>query len=219
MDYTTLVATIKSYTEDTFPETPSTGGLTSTQQIDTFIKQAERRAYNSAQALVTRKQTTGTCVSGTSTIATPADWMTPFSVSVVSTGTTRIFLIPKEASFIYEAFPDPTYTNIPGFYAMQDHDTILLGPTPASNYTVHFDYYYYPESIVTASTTWLGNNFEDVLLYGALLEAAAFMKSEEDTVALYQKRYDEALAMLKQYAEGKHRQDSYRTAPTRYPVK
>jgi hypothetical protein len=87
-----------------------------------------------------------------------------------------------------------------------------LSLTPDSGYTMELHYYYYPESITTVSsgTTWVGDNFSSVLLYGSILEAYTFMKGEPDVIALCQKRYDEALVMLKELAEYKNRNDTYR---------
>jgi hypothetical protein len=218
MDYSTLVNAIKAYTENTFPLTPSSGGLDDTQQLSTFVQQAEERIYNAVQTLVTRKQDDILCVASTATVATPSDWMSPYALAVVVAGD-RSYLLNKESTFIRESFSSPATTGVPQFYAMQDDDLILLGPTPDSGYTIEADYYYYPLSIVAADTTWLGDNFSSVLLYGSLLEAFTFMQAEVDVLEQVQKRYDEALALLKQYAEGKTRQDNYRTPPVRYPVR
>lgn len=129
------------------------------------------------------------------------------------------YLLNKDVSYIRSAFPDPTDTGIPTHYAMFDQDSYILGPTPDDDYDVELHYFYYPESIVTAGTSWLGDNFDSVLLYGSLLEAYTFMKGEPDVMQEYQQRYDEALEMLKSLGEGKNRQDSYRTLQVRYPVR
>jgi hypothetical protein len=127
-------------------------------------------------------------------------------------------LLDKDVNFIREAFPNPSATGKPTHYAYFDKDSFILGPTPDDDYDVELHYFYYPASIVDANTTWLGDNFDSVLLYGSLLEAATYMKSEPDVITVYKQRYDEALGMLKQLGDGKNRQDMYRTPQVRYPV-
>jgi hypothetical protein len=129
------------------------------------------------------------------------------------------YLLNKDVNYIREAFPYPATTGKPTHYAMFDQNSYILGPTPDSNYSMELHYFYYPQSIVTANTSWLGDNFSSVLLYGALLEAYTFMKGEPDVLAEYQKRYDEAMAQLKELAEGKNREDNFRTQQVRYPVR
>lgn len=220
MNYSELVDTVKAYTENDFPSTAGSGDLTSTEQIDTFIKQAEQRIYNAVQLLDLRKAATLTTTSGTATVASPSDWLANFSLAVITPVTGEYtFLLNKDVNYIREAFPLPSSTGAPTHYALQDNDTFLLGPTPDAAYSLALTYFYYPESIVTASTTWLGDNFDSALLYGTLLEAYTFMKGEADVIAEYQKRYEEAMNLLKQLSEGKNRQDSYRTLQTRYPVR
>jgi hypothetical protein len=220
MDYSTLVNTIKAYSENTFPETTGSDTLTTAQQLSTFVNQAERRIYNSVQLPFNRKSATGSTTTSNRYLSVPSDWLSSYSMAVIDPSTgAYTYLLYKDPEFIREAFPIPTATGTPTHYALYDVDSFVLGPTPDASYTVEHQYFYYPESIVTASTTWLGDNFDQVLLYGSLLEAAAFMKSEEDTVKMYQERYNEALATLKQFAEGKLRQDTYRTPQVRYPVR
>jgi len=219
MNYATLVSTIKAYTENDFPDTAGSGGLTSTEQVDTFIQEAEQRIFNSIQMLDLRKNVTGNVTSGNKYLSVPSDWLANFSLAVIDTDGTYSYLLNKDVNFIRESFPDPTDTGIPTHYSFFDENSYILGPTPDANYSVELHYFYYPQSIVTASTTWLGDNFDSVLLYGSLLEAYTFMKGEADVIAGYQKRYDEALALLKELSEGKNRQDMYRTPQIRYPVR
>lgn len=220
MNYATLVSTIKAYTENDFPDTEGSGGLTSTQQIDTFIEQAETRIYNNVQLLDLRKNVTGNATLGNMYLSVPSDWLANFSLAVIDPVTGGYeYLLNKDVNYIREAFPYPATTGKPTHYAMFDQNSYILGPTPDANYNMELHYFYYPPSIVTAGTSWLGDNFDTVLLYGALLEAATYMKSEADVVAQYQNRYNEALAQLKALAEGKNRQDMYRTQQVRYPVR
>lgn len=220
MNYTELVATIKAYVENDFPDTEGTGDLTSQQQVDTFIVQAEQRIYNTAQLLDFRKNVTGTATANNPYLCTPSDWLANFSLAVIDPVTgSYSYMLNKDVNYIREAFPSPTATGTPTHYAMFDKDSYILGPTPDYNYDIELHYFYYPESITTATTTWLGDNFDAVLLYGALLEAYTFMKGEPDVLAQYQKRYDEAMVTLKMLSEGKNRQDMYRTVQVRYPVR
>jgi hypothetical protein len=225
MNYAELFETIKGYVENDFPNTSWTGSdgsstvtLTSTEQINTFIQEAEQRIFNTVQLLDLRKNVTGNMTSGNKYLSVPSDWLANFSLAVIDATGRYEYLLNKDVSYIRQAFPNPSTTGIPTHYAYFDENSYILGPTPDSNYAVELHYFYYPPSIVTAGTSWLGDNFDSVLLYGSLLEAYTFMKGEADIIAGYQKRYDEAMAMLKQLGEGKNRQDMYRSGQARYPV-
>lgn len=219
MNYTALVSAIKAYTENDFPSTAGSGGLTSTEQINIFIKEAEQRVFNSIQLLDLRKNVTGNLTQGNKYLSVPSDWLANFSLAVIDEAGSYSYLLNKDVNFIRESFPAPTDTGLPGYYAFFDQNSYILGPTPDAAYQMELHYFYYPASIVTAGTSWLGDNFDSVLLYGSLLEAYTFMKGEADVIAGYQKRYDEALALLKELGEGKNRQDMYRTPQVRYPVR
>lgn len=208
MNYTQLVAEIQSYTENQFQ----------TDDINTFIKEAEQRIYNSVQFPAIRKNMTGTTTTGNKYLTCPSDWLATFSLAVVDGTGNYSYLLDKDVNFIRASYPAPTTTGLPEYYALFDQNTFILGPTPDNNYTVELHYYYYPESIVTAGTTWLGNNFDSALLYGSLLEAYTYMKGEADVLAQYQKRYDEAMFLLKQLGDGKDRRDAYRNGQVRVPV-
>lgn len=208
MNYTQLVAEIKSYVENDF----------TTDDINTFIKQAEQRIYNAVQLPAIRKNSTGTLTLGNKYLSTPTDWLATFSLAVIDGLGEFHYLLNKDVNFIRAAYPQPTDQGLPEHYAIFDQNTFILGPTPDAAYSVELHYYYYPESIVTASTTWLGDNFDSVLLYGSLLEAYTFMKGEQDVMAQYQKRYDDAMGLLKMLGDGKDRQDAYRSGQVRYPV-
>jgi hypothetical protein len=208
MNYAQLVVAINSYVEDSF----------STTTVDTFIKQAEQRIYNSVQLPNLRKNMTGTVASGNKYLTCPSDWLATFSLAIVTAAGDYEFLLNKDVNFIREAYPNPSTTGTPAHYAQFDDTTFLLGPTPDASYTTELHYFYLPESIVTASTTWLGDNFDSTLLYGALLEAYTFMKGEPEVVAMYQKRYDEALMLLKQLGDGKDRRDAYRSGQLRVGI-
>jgi hypothetical protein len=228
MNYTDLSKLIQAYTENEFPQTVSS--VTSTEQIDAFIQQAEQRVYNSVQFPSLRKNVTGATSASNKYLSSPSDFLAVYSLAIEDSGSYE-YLLNKDVNFIRAAYPSPTDTGVPKYYALFGPTTtnavppvitnelsFILGPTPDDAYTVELHYYYYPESIVTASTTWLGDNFDSVLLYGALMEAATFMKSDPDTIANYQKRYDEALMMAKRLGDGMERTDAYRSGQVRYPV-
>jgi hypothetical protein len=219
MNYTQLTAAIKGYAENSFPDT--VGSFSSADQIATFVKMAEQRIYNMVQLPALRKNVTGNMTSGNKYLACPSDWLSTFSMAVINSNNEYNYLLNKDVNFIRAAYPDTdsAFYGEPEYYAQFDQNTFILGPTPNANYSVELHYFYYPTSIVDAGTSWLGDNFDSVLLYGALLEAAAFMKSDADVIAFYKQRYDEAMAELKQLGDGKNRQDAYRSGQVRYPVK
>jgi len=225
MNYAALFETIKGYVENDFPDTAWGGPagptvtLTSKEQIDTFIQQAEQRIFNTVQLLDLRKNVTGSCTTGNKYLSVPTDWLANFSLAVIDASGNYEYLLNKDVNYIRAAFPNPANTGQPTHYAYFDENSYILGPTPNANYSVELHYFYYPPSIVTAGTSWLGDNFDSVLLYGSLLEAYTFMKGEADIIAGYQKRYDEAMDMLKQLGEGKNRADMYRSGQARYPVR
>ena len=211
MTYTELVAAIQSYTENQY----------STTDINIFIQNAEQRIFNTAQLPDLRKNVTGKMLTGSQYMGLPTDWLSSFSMAVIDPVTNAYtYLLNKDVNFIRESFPDtdaPFFAK-PEYYAIFDDTAMLLGPTPDADYNTELHYYYYPETIVTAGTTWLGDNFDSALLYGSLLEAAAFMLSEPDTVANYTARYQEAMALLTGLGEGKNRRDAYRSGQARIPV-
>ena len=211
MNYSQLVAEIQNYTEDTFD----------TDVVNTFIQQAEQRIYNSVQLPALRKNVTGSMTSGNKYLSTPSDWLSTFSLAVINSDNEYLYLLNKDVNFIRQAFPDTDsdFYGEPQYYAVFDQNTFILGPTPDANYSVELHYFYYPESIVTAGTSWVGNNFSSVLLYGSLLEAYTYMKGEADVIQGYQKRYDEAMDLLLQLGDGKNRQDAYRSGQVRIQVR
>lgn len=232
MTYTELIAAIQSYTENQFPDTYLADGSTvsATTQLNTFIKQAEQRIYNSVQFPSLRKNVTGFTTASNKYLNCPSDFLAVYSLAVVDTDGSYDYLLNKDVNFIRQAYPKPTDTAIPKYYALfgptvvsstiTDELSFIFGPTPDASYTVELHYYYYPESITVASDgrTWLGDNFDSVLLYGSLVEAYTFMKGEADMVALYNAKYNEALAMAKRLGDGMERQDAYRSGQYRQPV-
>ncbi len=217
MTYTQLKTLVQNYTENT--------EATFVANIDSFTDMAEKRIYNDVGLPVERKIATNlTTTIGVATMALPTDFLAPYSFSVTNPSTGAVtFLLNKDPEFINEAYPITATTGTPAHYALQLQSlastTALLGPTPDAAYATTLNYYYYPASIVTATNTWLGDNYPMALLYGVLREAAAYMKSEPDTVQGYEASYQEALESLRQMGEGKDRRDAYRSRLTRVPVK
>lgn len=206
--YTTLTAAIQNYTENTESSFVSL--------IPTFIQLAEERVYNSVQINSLRKNQLGTLTINNKYLSLPSDWLATYSLAVIDPVTNaQTYLLQKEVAFIRESFPDPDITGVPGYYAQFDINTLILGPTPSASFQVELHYFYYPASIVTAGTTWLGNNFGDVLLYGALREAYIYMKGEQDIIAMYEQKYAEGIQNLRSLSEGLNRRDVYRVGMPR----
>ncbi len=223
MNYVQLFETIKGYCENDFPNTqftdPSvaTGTFTSKEQIDTFIQQAEQRIFNSVQFPNFRKNQTGTLTANNKYLEAPPDFLASYSLAVITDGNFE-YLLNKDVNYIRAAYPSPTDTGLPRYYAQFDDNTFILGPTPNAAYTVEMHYFFYPESIVTAGNTWLGDNFDTALLYGSLVEAYTYMKGEADIVAAYNKRYEEAMILAKRLGDGMERRDAYRSGQVRMTV-
>jgi len=196
-----------------------------------FIEQAEQLIFNTVQLPSLRKNSTASLTINNKYLSTPADFLSVFSLAVID-GTGRYeYLLNKDVNFIRQAYPNPTVTAIPKYYAIFGPTTtngvplvttnelsLILGPTPDATYSVELHYFYYPESIVTAGTTWLGDNFDSALLNGALIQALRFIKGEGDMIAMYDKLYLQAITLLKQLSDGKLRQDAYRSGQYRTQV-
>jgi hypothetical protein len=216
MTYTELVTFVTDYCENTFP----------TADMDTFIRQAEQRIYNTVQIANLRKNVTGMLSSGNKYLSCPNDFLSVYSLAIYPIGGGEyLYLLDKDVNFIREAYPNPSTTGKPKHYAIFGPQSanvnelaLIVGPTPDAAYGAELHYYYYPESIVTAGTTWLGDNFDSALLYGTMCEAITYMKGETDMVKLYQDRYVQAIALLKNLGDGKQRADAYRDGQVRVQV-
>ena len=224
MNYQELFSQIQSYTENQFPDFYLANGSTInvTTQINTFIQQAEERVYNTVQIPSLRKNVTGTATTGNPYLSCPDNYLSTYSMAVINTDGTYEYLLNKDVNFIRQSYPSPTATGLPRYYALFGSQytnlnelSFILGPTPDDNYTVELHYFYYPESIVTAGTSWLGDNYSPVLLYGALVEAYTYMKGEPDILASYIAKYNEALGQLKRLGDGLERGDAYRDGQTK----
>jgi hypothetical protein len=215
MNYTELVTAVSNYTENTFL----------TNEMNTFIQQAEQRVYNTVQFPSLRKNVTGTLTAANKYLACPTDYVSSYSLAVIDATGSYEYLLNKDVNFIRQAYPQPIDTAIPKYYALFGPNSavptelsFILGPTPDAAYSVELHYFFYPESIVTAGTSWLGDNFDTVLLYGTLVEAYTFMKGEQDMMQLYDGKYKEALALAKRLGDGLERQDAYRSGQVRITV-
>ena len=237
MNYSELFIAVKGYLENDFPSTvftdsagsssSSAATLTSKEQVNIFITQAEQRIYNTVQFPSLRKNVTGTLSTNNKYLSCPTDFLAVYSMAVVNTDGSYAFLLNKDVNFIRESYPIPTDTGVPAYYALfgpvstnEAELTFILGPTPNSTYTMELHYFYYPESITTTAsgTTWIGDNIDSVLLYGSLVEGYTFMKGEADMIGLYEKKYQDAMMLAKRLGDGMERRDAYRSGQARVPV-
>jgi hypothetical protein len=188
-------------------------------QIPEFVQSAEERIYNSVQIPAIRRNQIGTLALNNQYLTLPDDWLATFSLAIVNPTTGAYsYLLDKDVNFIRESFPSPTATGTPQYSAIFDANTLILGPTPDAAYPVELHYYYYPESVVTAIESWVSVNFETVLLYGCIREAYTYLKGDADLAETYEKKYIEAITLLKTLGDGKDRRDAYRSGQTRIPV-
>ena len=208
MNYTELKTNIEDICENTFTD----------EQLAMFTQQAEQKIYNTVQIPALRRNVTGTLSGDNKYLSTPSDFLWSYSLAVIDASGVYHFLLNKDVNFMREAYPNPTVTGLPKHYAYFDDDTFIVGPTPDSSYGSELHYGYYPQSIVTAGTTWLGDEFDSALLNGALIEAIRFMKGEPDIVAMYEKLYLQSVTLLKGLGDGKLREDAYRSGQFRVPV-
>ena len=221
MNYSSLCTNIQDIVENTF----------TADQLAMFTQQAEQKIFNTVQFAALRKNSTATLTSGNKYLSAPGDFLSVYSLSVVNGDGDYEYLLNKDVNFIRQAYPSASDTGLPKYYAIFGPTTtnaippvitnelsFIVGPTPDANYVVELHYFYYPESIVTAGTSWLGDNFDSALLNGALLEAIRFIKGDQDMVALYEKLYLQSIALLKMLGDGKERQDAYRSGQYRMPV-
>jgi hypothetical protein len=218
MTYDELVIATQNYCENVFQKV----------DMDTFIRQAENRIFNVAQPANQRKNVTGSLTAGNKYLQCPVDFLSVFSLAIYpAAGGAYEYLLDKDVNFIRQAYPNPATTGKPKHYAIfgprsdnEDELTFIIGPTPDAAYNAELHYYAYPESIVDAADgrTWLGDNFDSVLLYGTMNEALTYMKGEPDMIKLYQDRYVQAIALYKNLADGKQRGDAYRNGQVRTAV-
>ena len=201
--FTTLKTAIQDYTEN--------AEATFVTQLPRFILNSEERIFKECQLEVFRQNSTGTTTEDIKFLSKPSDFLAPFSLSVVN-GSSNEFLLYKQVSFLQDYTPNPTTDGIPKYYASWDDSSFLLAPTPDAALTMELHYFYRPTSISATAdgTSYLGDNAELALLYGALVEAYTFMKGEPDLLQLYDKRFVESVQWLKNLGEGEQTRDQYR---------
>tara|TARA_R100000951_G_scaffold34386_1_gene29254 strand:- start:689 stop:1315 length:627 start_codon:yes stop_codon:yes gene_type:complete len=207
MNYTELKANIQDICETTFTD----------DELKLFTQQAEQKIYNAVQFPALRRNQTASLTSGNKYITLPSDFLWSYSLAIISSSD-YIYLLNKDVNFIREAYPNPATTGVPKHYAYFTDTSLIIGPTPNAAFDVEFHYGYYPTTIVTAGTSWLGDDFDSALLNGALVEAIRFMKGEADMISLYQKMYLEALTLLGSLGDNKLREDAYRSGQYRMSV-
>jgi hypothetical protein len=205
VNYTELKANIQDICEQTFTDA----------QLAMFTEQAEQGIYNTVQIPALRRNQTGFLSNADPYLIYPVDFLYTFSLAVIDAAGNYTYLLNKDVNFIREAYPGPTSTGAPVHYGVFDDTAFIIGPTPDAAYEVELHYGYYPQTIVTAGTTWLGDEFDSALLNGALVQAIRFIKGDPDMVALYQKMYVDAMALLKNLGDGKMREDMYRSGQLR----
>jgi len=220
MNYAELVIAIQDYTQN--------NEQTFVDSIPTFVKQAEKRIYNSTQLPALRRNVTGVTSSGNKYLSCPTDFLSAFSLAVVSNTGSYEYLLNKDVNFLRSAYSNPADTGLPQYYSLfgptvvtgtpTNELSFMLAPTPDDAYSVELHYYYYPESIVDAGTSWLGDNYDPVLLYGSLVEAYVFMKGEQDIMAFYQQKYSESVNQLIRLGTGLERGDAYRDGQAKMKV-
>lgn len=208
MNYSELTANIQDICEQTF----------TADQLAMFTQQAEQKIYTTVDLPAFRKNQTGSLTSGNKYLTMPTGMLYVYSLAVIDADGDYYYLLNKDVNFIREAYPSPSDTGQPKHYAVFDQNTFIIGPTPNSNYNSEIHFSYYPESIVTAGTTWLGEEFDSALLNGALVEAIRFQKGEADMVALYEKLYVQSLTLLVNVGDGKLRGDAYRDGQVKRKV-
>jgi len=223
MNYTQLTAAICDYTQSFESDFVA--------NIPVFVQQAEQRIYNTVQFPSLRKNVTGSTSSSNKYLSCPGDFLATYSMAVIDASGNYEYLLNKDVNFIRQAYPNPTTdVGIPKYYALfgptttsgpspvlTDELSFILGPTPDAVYSVELHYFFYPESITVAADgqTWLGDNFDTVLLYGSLVEAYTYLKGETDLMALYDGKYKEALSLAKRLGDGLERSDAYRSGQAR----
>ena len=222
MNYTQLSNAIQAYTENT--------EASFIAQIPVFVQQAEQRIYNTVQFPSLRKNMTGEVSTTTPYLSAPTDYLATYSLAVIDADGNYEYLLNKDVNFIRQAYPSASDVGLPKYYALfgptvsgsaiSNELSFILGPKPDANYQVELHFYYYPASITTVASgqTWLGDNFDSVLLYGSLVEAYTYMKGETDMMQMYNTKYQEALMLAKRLGDGMERQDAYRSGQYRQAV-
>ena len=204
--YLQLKTAIQDYTEN--------NETTFVTNLPVFIRLAEERILKNVQLSLFRKNAIATITQGSQYFACPSDFLAPFSLSFRSTDEKKVFVDFKDPSFLQTYTPNSATEGVPKYYSIFDIENFLIAPTPNASYTGELHYYYRPQSLTAGSdsgTTWLSINAEIALLYGSLVEAYTFMKGEQDVMAMYNQKFQEALFGIKMLGEAKEVTDEFRT--------
>ena len=204
--YLQLKTAIQDYTEN--------NETTFVTNLPVFIRLAEERILKNVQLSLFRKNATATITQGSQYFACPSDFLAPFSLSFRSTDEKKVFVDFKDPSFLQTYTPNSATEGVTKYYSIFDIENFLIAPTPNASYTGELHYYYRPQSLTAGSdsgTTWLSINAEIALLYGSLVEAYTFMKGEQDVMAMYNQKFQEALLGIKMLGEAKEVTDEFRT--------
>jgi len=204
MTYGQLKQAILDYTENN--ETSFVANL------PLFIRLAEERILKNVQLNLFKKNQFGNMTTGNQYLAAPSDFLAPFSLSI-EVGNNKEFLLFKDLDFVQSYTPNAATTGQPKYYAQFDVDNFIIGPTPDANYVVDIHYLYRPASLTAGSdsgTSWLSENAEITLLYGALIEAYTYMKGDMNLMQMYMSRLAEGIARLKNLGEAQETIDEYR---------
>ena len=204
--YLQLKTAIQAYTEN--------NETTFVTNLPVFIRLAEERILKNVQLSLFRKNAIATITQGSQYFACPSDFLAPFSLSFRSTDEKKVFVDFKDPSFLQTYTPNSATEGVPKYYSIFDIENFLIAPTPNASYTGELHYYYRPQSLTEGSdsgTTWLSINAEIALLYGSLVEAYTFMKGEQDVMAMYNQKFQEALLGIKMLGEAKEVTDEFRT--------
>jgi hypothetical protein len=214
MNYAELKVAVEDYVENTF----------SAVDFANMTELAEQKIYQTVQLPILRKDATLALTAGVRNLSLPSDFLAAYSLALVLASGAYEFLLNKDVNFMRESYPNPTTQGQPKYYALDGTATtliqkIILGPTPNAALNVELNYFYQPTSIVTATNTWLGDNFESALFNAVLVEAARFMKAEQDIVQLYMSQFNDSILLLKNLGDAKNRGDAFRNGQVRNPVK
>ena len=203
--YATLKTAIQDFSEST--------ESTFVTHLDDFIKTTEERILKGVQLPVFRKNVTGRATQGNTYLATPSDFLSPFSLALIDSSGNYSYLLLKHVSWIRDYTPSASTEGLPLYYSQFDDNTFLLAPTPNATLDFELHYNYRPASLTSMESseqTWLSDNAPNAMLYGALVEGAVFMKETSDTIMLYEQKFQEALALLKVLGEYKDVRDEAR---------
>src|SRR5215467_2191284 len=209
MNYVELRAAIQNYAQDF--------EASFVENVDLFIRLAESRVLLRVRLPNFRKDATAAATPGNNLLATPSDFLAPDSLIAEGPDGLSV-LLNKDSEFIDECYPNLRAVGLPRFYCYLNQSSIKLGPAPDLPYNMRMGYFFQPPSIVETSVSWLGDHFSHALLTGSLVEAAIYMKSEDNLFARYFQMFEKDLAMDQEYAKGRTKKDTQQEPDTRIKI-